>query len=178
MVEIREVYDGEYLVSVYAVKSGGQVEAWIQVGESASSGLTVNEHGIGTGIDENGYLTDTGFLFNPKDLVYSHVEFSGIRIGDVVRWVFTGPQGLIVEESVLMEYEGDAYAYAPVDLRSYTSEEVVGSWKVDVYVNDSQVLSANFQVNPLGGLIPGYSMISIIVGISIGAYFIRKAGFS
>jgi hypothetical protein len=174
-VKFHEVNDGEYLVSVYAVKSDGQVEAWIQVGELASSGLTVNEHGIGTGIDENGYLTDTGFLFNPKDLVYSHVEFSGIRIGDVVRWVFTGPQGLVVEESVVMEYEGDAFTYAPIDLRSYSSEEVVGSWEVDVYVNDSQVSSASFEVNPIEGLIPGYSIISIIVGVSFGVYLSKKA---
>ncbi len=173
-IKLYKTIEGEYLISVYLAKSEGPVDAWIQLGEAGGSGLTVNEHSIGRSIDENGFLEEAGFLFSPKDLVYSHVSFSGIEIGDIVSWVFTGPNGQSSEEAIAMEYEGDAFAYAPIDLRNYPSEDVVGSWSVDVYVNDSMVSTASFEVNPIGDLIPGYPMISILIAVIFLVYSINK----
>lgn len=143
---INEAIEGEYLVSVYCVRSNGPVAAWLKVDTDIASKLEVNEHALGTGINDKGYLTGARSLFASNDVVYSRVDFSGIKIGDVVKWIFTNPKGETFEDSIVMEWEGDAYAYTSLDLGKYSAEQVVGKWHITVFTNLEEVSVATFDV--------------------------------
>ncbi len=175
-VRLDNTVYGEYIVSAYMVKSDGPVNAWFQVGGDVVSDMIVTDHVLGSGIDMDGVLSGVGSVFTPDDLVYGRIDFSNIVIGDVVSWVFSGPNGISVEKYTVMGVSGEGYAYAPIELSLYDSDLVTGDWRVTVIVNEVQVSSLFFTVDSsdlLDGLIPGFPLLSLLAGLALSVWVIR-----
>ena len=75
-------------------------------------------------------------------------------IGDEVYWVFEGPGGIVSESSVSLEYQGEVYAYAPLDLSEWSAGDVKGDWWITVYLNGVEASVEEFTVGSGGFSIP------------------------
>jgi hypothetical protein len=98
------------------------------------------------GVDENGDPTGAASRFDTDTVVYSLVDMEGVIYGDEVNWVFEGPGGIVNEASVALEYQGEVYAYAFVDLSEWGTEELKGDWRVTVYLNGIEGSTGSFSV--------------------------------
>jgi hypothetical protein len=132
--------------------------------------IIVLEHSLGLGLDESDRITGEGLIFNSDDIVYSKIVFENIEEGDVVKWVYSGPDGLEVEDSLMMNFTGVAYTFAAIDMTEYEPESVTGTWAVRVDVNEVEVSIVIFEVilRPQG--IPSFPILSSLIGTILFVY--------
>jgi len=92
---------------------------------------------------------------------------------DELRWVFTGPNKIVYEDSYLLGEPVDHdWCCGVLNLQNYDSEKIVGSWNVTLYVNGEEAFSRALTVEAapsgllesiIGLLILGSPVILIIL---------------
>ena len=92
------------------------------------------------------------FEFTRDDIVVSEVSLNDSKNGDILKWAFTGPQGMKYNESRTLS-PGQGTARAALDLSLLSSSEAVGSWTLDISLNEELADQVNFTVEPLTGLV-------------------------
>jgi len=90
--------------------------------------------------------------FTRDDTVFSEVTLENTGDGDHLLWSFTGPQGMKYNESRTLT-SGQGMARAKLDLSLLQSNEAVGSWTLDLFLNEEPADRQNFTVEPLTGLV-------------------------
>jgi hypothetical protein len=90
--------------------------------------------------------------FTRDDRVVSEVYLKDTGEGDILQWAFTGPHEMKYNESRTLT-PGQSTARATLDLSLLSTNEAVGSWTLDLYLNGAPVDRQNFTVEPLTGLI-------------------------
>jgi hypothetical protein len=90
--------------------------------------------------------------FTRDDMVASEVSLSAAEKGDLLQWVFTGPQGMHYNESQTLT-PGLSTARVMLDLSLLPSDEAVGSWTLDLFLNEEPAARQDFTVEPLTGLV-------------------------
>ncbi len=95
---------------------------------------------------------DPTLEFTRDDIVRSEVSLRDTREGDYLQWTFTGPQGLMYNETRTLT-PGQGTARATLDLSLLTTNEAVGSWTLDLSLNGAPADRQNFTVEPLTGLV-------------------------
>jgi hypothetical protein len=85
-------------------------------------------------------------------MVASEVSLSAAEEGDLLQWVFTGPQGMHYNESETLT-PGLSTARVMLDLSLLPSDEAVGSWTLDLFLNEEPAARQDFTVEPLTGLV-------------------------
>jgi hypothetical protein len=90
--------------------------------------------------------------FTRDDRVISEVSLAAAEEGDLLRWEFTGPHGTNYQENRTLA-SGQSMARATLDLSLFSSEEAVGSWTLDLFLNEEPADRQDFSVEPLTGLV-------------------------
>jgi hypothetical protein len=109
--------------------------------------------------------------FDADAVVYSLVDMEEAVYGDEVEWIFEGPGGIVNEASVALEYQGEVYAYAFVDLSDWGTEDVKGDWRVTVYLNGVEASTESFSVEGGGGFSIPMPLWMPLVGIAAFVLF-------
>jgi len=146
---------GAHTITLSVVDSdGNRAETSVDITVVGSSSLSLKTHNICLGVDENGDPVGEASRFDPDAVVYSLVNMEGVVYGDEVYWVFEGPGGIMSEASVVLEYQGEVYAYACVDLSDWETGAVKGDWWITVYLNGVEASAEEFAVGGGGFSIP------------------------
>ncbi len=133
-----------------------------------------------------GRMSGTGQAIEPAieyvrdDVVVSEVHLSGTREGDRIRWEFAGPEDTVWNESKTL-IAGQETARAILDLGLLQSNEAVGLWTLDIFVNDEPASRADFTVEPLTGLVwwgPFAGALMLLVVVVVVAGVIMIAGLA
>lgn len=90
--------------------------------------------------------------FTRDDVVMSEVSLRDAGEGDLLQWTFTGPQGMTYNETRTLT-PGQSVARAKLDLSLLSTNEAVGSWTLDLSLNEEPADQVNFTVEPLTGLV-------------------------
>lgn len=90
--------------------------------------------------------------FTRDDRVISEVSLVAADEGDLLRWEFTGPEGTNYQENRTLS-SGQRMARATFDLSLLPSNEAVGSWTLDLFLNGEPADRQDFTVEPLTGLV-------------------------
>lgn len=90
--------------------------------------------------------------FTRDDIVMSEVSLRDTSEGDHLQWTFTGPQGMIYNETRTLT-PGQSVARAKLDLSLLSTNEAVGSWTLDLSLNGVPADRQNFTAEPLTGLV-------------------------
>jgi hypothetical protein len=90
--------------------------------------------------------------FTRGDVVMSEVSLRDTGEGDYLQWTFTGPQGMTYNETRTLT-PGQSVARAKLDLSLLSTNEAVGSWTLDLSLNEEPADQVNFTVEPLTGLV-------------------------
>jgi len=78
--------------------------------------------------------------------VFSLLRISDAVEGDRVYWLFEGPNSLVVEAEITTDWAGEGSAWASFSLNDYKPKEIVGPWKVTVFINEEEALVDYFEV--------------------------------
>ena len=154
-IEGLDLSPGGHTITLSVVDSdGNRDETSVDITGVGSSSLSLLSHSICLGIDENGDPVGEASKFDADAVVYSLVDMEGVVFGDEVYWAFEGPGGIVSEASVSLEYQGEVYAYAFLDLSEWEAGEVKGDWRVTVYLNGVEASAEEFAVGGGGFSIP------------------------
>ncbi len=101
--------------------------------------------------------------FLSTDKVYSWIEIKDSSQGDEIVWVFRKSEGgEFVTYHVLKQ--GETSCYAVFELSKLRTEESVGNWSVEVYLNGKRAPhTKTFMVSPLGGFNPWASIVTLLM---------------
>jgi hypothetical protein len=115
------------------------------------SATVLDEHIIGrtTGI---AHQIEPTFVLVRDDMVASKVSLSATEEGDLLEWTFSGPQGRTYTDSHILS-SGQDWAQTELDLSLLPSEDVIGTWTLDLSLNGVQQEQQTFTVEPLTGLV-------------------------
>jgi len=121
--------------------------------------------GRGSGTD---LIIEPTLEFTRDDIVMSEVSLKDTGEGDFLQWVFTGPQGMNYNESRTLT-PGQGMARAKLDLSLLPSDEAVGSWTLDLFLNGAPADRQNFTVEPLTGLVwwAPFVGLGVLVGVVV-----------
>ena len=108
-------------------------------------GLTITESALTTSISKEGTPQDVTASFKKEQTVISWIAIANASKGDIITWIFQGPRGITEQLQAEIGWNGDGYAYAPLDLSGY-GENAVGNWTITIYLNDEEALIQRFTV--------------------------------
>jgi len=114
---------------------------WEEIGVSR---IAILEHALCKQLDENGDPVEMSSVFVAEESVISWLSVVNASEGDEIRWFFKGPNEIMKEIPYTLEWDGEGYCCAMLDLNNYDS---VGDWTVTVYVNGEDVLTQQFTVD-------------------------------
>ncbi len=117
---------------------------------SPVSGTVLNEHILGRPTGDGQIIVPT-HEFIRDDKVASEVSLSATKEGDLIGWVFTGPRGSRYADTRNLT-SGQNIAYFEIDLDPLPSDEAVGSWTMELFLNGISQERQTFTVEPLTGL--------------------------
>jgi len=171
-VEGLSLSSGAHTITLSVVDSDGNIaESSVDITVVGSSSLSLLTHSTCLGFDENGDPVGAATKFDADAVVYSLVDMEGAVYGDEVEWIFEGPGGIVNEASVALEYQGEVYAYAFVDLSDWGTEDVKGEWWVTVYLNGVEASTESFSVEGGGGFSIPMPLWMPLVGIAAFVLF-------
>ncbi|MBL7080227.1 hypothetical protein ISS39_07885 [Candidatus Bathyarchaeota archaeon] len=154
-VEGASLSPGVHIITLSVVDSdGNRAENSVVMSVVSFSSVSLLTHRVCLGIDEYGAPVGVASRFDADAVVYSLVDLEGAVFGDEVYWAFEGPGGIVSEASVSLEYQGEVYAYAFLDLSEWGAGEVKGDWWVTVYLNGVEASVEEFAVGGGGFSIP------------------------
>lgn len=125
--------------------------------------LTMVDHLLCKDVSDDGTPSDVATTFKAGETIISWLEVANGTQGDEISWVFQGPNAINEEFAYTLEWDGEGYCWAPLDLNDYNLEDAVGDWSVTVYINGLNVFTDNFTVEPLGGLIWWSPLIGLLI---------------
>lgn len=148
---------------------------------AAEGEIMLTDHLLCKYIDSNGNPIEVTATFSIDDQVFSYITLTNASVGDVVRWLFQGPQSLSHEVNYTLDWDGDGSTYAELNFREFDCEQAIGSWNVTIYINGEKASVKYFEIGePLTGLIwwgpiVGFLIIAIltILAILIAAIMIK-----
>jgi len=109
-------------------------------------GAQVQEHLLCTSVDATGEPTNAVDEFSSDGKIFSWLKISDAMEGDGISWLFEGPNSVIVEAEYTADWSGEGSTWASFSLNDYKPKQIVGSWKVTVFVNEEEVLVDYFEV--------------------------------
>jgi len=121
------------------------------MGTPPVSAVTLDHHILGLASDSDRGIEPT-FAFTTDDTVISEVHLKDATEGDLIEWVYTGPQGTLWNKSQTFNPGQSATVRATLDLDLLPLRERVGSWTVDLSLNGEPQDRLTFTVEPLTGL--------------------------
>lgn len=131
------------------------------------SAVTLDHHILGRASDSDPGIEPTS-EFTTDDTVISEVHLKDEREGDLIEWVYTGPQGTMWNKSQTFNPGQSTTARATLDLDLLPLREIVGSWTVDLVLNGEPQDRVTFTVKPLTGLTwwgPYLGSFLVILGV-------------
>lgn len=138
------------------------------------SATVLDEHIFGriTGPDQR---IESTIELTRDDMISSKVLLSATVEGDLLEWSFTGPQGRVYTDSRVLS-SGQNWVQAELDLSQLPSNETVGTWTLELFLNGIPQERQPFTVEPLTGLswwgpFAGFGVlvfVVVIVGALIG----------
>jgi len=108
-------------------------------------GLTITDSALTTSISKEGKPQDVTASFKKEQTVISWIAIANASKGDIITWIFQGPGGITEQLQAEIEWNGNGYAYAPLNLSGY-GENAVGNWTITIYLNDKEALIQRFTV--------------------------------
>jgi len=164
--------------SLYSYASHGDREAFLEdSSKQAKDAAQVVDHAICKEV-ENGRTVGKTRKFLSDDHVFCWVKITDNVDWDKVEWLFKGPNGIERSIPYREEWSGEDYCYAMLDLSEYEAREVVGDWKVTLYMNGREVFTEEFTVEPLGGLVwwgPMVGLLLILIAAVAMALLFKRA---
>jgi len=155
--------------SLYSYASHGGREAFLEdSSKQAKDAAQVVDHAICKGVEDGRPVGKTR-KFLSDDQVFCWVKIADSVDRGKVEWLFKGPNGIERSIPYREERSGEDYCYAVLDLSRYKSTEVVGDWKVTVYVDEKEVFTDEFRVEPLGGLVWWGPIVGLLMIFMLGA---------
>ncbi len=140
--------------------------------------VTVEGHVLGpaSGTDP---IVEPTLKFTRDDIVTSEVYLKDAGEGDILQWTFTGPHEMNYNESRTLT-PGQSTARATLDLSLLSTNDAVGSWTLDLFLNGVPADRQDFTVEPLtglvwwgpfvgAGLLIGLVVIVVILGVLVVA---------
>lgn len=132
-----------------------------------SGGLVVRDHLLCTFVDASGEPKGTTDSFYSDENVYSWLSVADVKEGDMMTWLFKGPNSIEIESEIQFDWSGEGSGYAYFSLSEFDSQQVVGDWIVTVSVNGEEVLVDYFEVTKAGSDVLILAFILIAVGIPV-----------
>jgi len=147
--------------SPFADDDGDGYPDALELWETIEIGITLSEHTLCLGVDSEGNPIEVKTVFTDDEKVVSWLSVVNASEGDEIRWFFKGPNEIMKEIPYTLEWDGEGYCYAMLDLNNYDS---VGDWTVTVYVNGEDVLTQQFTVEERA---EEESLLNILLGFLI-----------
>lgn len=148
-----------------------------------TSSAVIDEHIFGRAVGSAQQIEPTLELVR-DDMVASKVLLSGTEDGDRLEWTFTGPGGRTFSDSQILS-AGQIWAQSELDLSLIPSDEVVGTWTLDLSLNGMPEEKETFTVELLTGLVwwgpfvgLGVLLVVVLVAGSLlvgGLVFLKRA---
>jgi len=117
------------------------------------------------GIDANGNAIDETTSFSTKNTVYALLHISNASDGDIVSWVFEGPNSITKEINYTVNWSGDGICYAWLSIQPY-GEKAIGMWNVTALLNNEIAAREHFEVKKQKS-IPGFGVVATILALLI-----------
>jgi hypothetical protein len=136
--------------------------------------IQVRDHVLCKNVDSDGNPIDMTSTFNVGDLVFSRLSITNASVGDEVWWFFQGPNYLADDVMLTLNYSGEGYCYASLDLSEFDSEQMVGSWNITVYINGEMASIAYFDVERASTDTPGFEIALLICAIVVALIVIKR----
>lgn len=124
-----------------------------------TSSAVIDEHIFGRAVGSAHQIEPTLELVR-DDMVASKVLLSGTEDGDRLEWTFTGPGGRTFSDSQILS-AGQIWAQSELDLSLIPSDEVVGTWTLDLSLNGMPEEKETFTVELLTGLVWGGPFVGL-----------------
>ena len=137
------------------------------------NGVSIVDHAICKGVI-NGKPVEVTKRFLSDETVFCWVRVANRTENCDIDFLFQGPNGIDCPSNA--EWSDGDCCYAKLELNKYETIEVVGDWKVTVYINGKEALTDNFVVVPLGGLVwwgPFVGLLTIPI-FAIVVYLLLK----
>lgn len=168
---------GTHIITLSGTDDDGnmvQTQASVNV---ASNIASITSQIVCGGVD-NGIPINLGDTFGPTSSVISYVTLVNASIGDQVKWIYTGPNSLSYTDNLVLEAEGDWNIYSELDLTQISSEQTIGDWTIEIYLNGEPAGISYFDVEeePLTGFVwwGGFIGLAIIIGAALVGYMLLK----
>ena len=130
------------------------------------------DHIICGGISEDFTPLDIKNSFKENEEVYSVLNLADVNTGDLVTWVYSGPNEVTEMQSLEIVDGGEVTAYSVLDLNDYDGP--YGEWIVSIDINGNLMRVDTFIVEGRTGVgipIPGWTAV---LGLGIGLALCRK----
>jgi len=126
-------------------------------------------------VDASGEPKGITYSFYPDENVYSWLSVADVKEGDMITWLFKGPNSIEIESETRFDWSGEGSGYAYFSLSEFDSQQVVGDWIVTVAVNEEDALVDYFEVTKAGSDVLMLAIILIAVGILVVIFiFMRR----